>query len=296
MRLLLIALTAFAFPILGHAAIAGDWAGVIDLSGKTERFVLHVAGPDNALSATVDSWGFGLAGGKPDTITFSGSTLRFAIQYLDVSFSGDLYGNGTIVGTFVQHGTGVPLVLTRTNEPPVRARVFSRPPLPLTAGRVFHHDKTDIEVTLPSGWSVLSIESSTDDEGDMVVLTGPDHKTGASVYMARYETPQEHIPELLDSLLTRKIASRAGTTGGVMQAVISGYKIRPGSVKHTMVNGQHSLRAIGEFGGAKDPGAELLVWVSTEHARAYFDLRAQASNFETVQPAFEALIQSTRIP
>jgi hypothetical protein len=295
MRLLSIALTAFSFPILGHAAIAGDWAGVINLPGKTERFVLHIAGPDNALSATVDSRGFGLAGGKPDAITLSGSTLRFAIQYLDVSFSGDLNSNETIVGTFVQHGTGVPLVLTRINEPPVPAQVFSRPPLPLT-GQVFHHDKTDIEVTLPAGWSVQSIETSTDDRGDMVVLTDADHKTWASVYMRRYETPPEDIPELLDSLLTRKIASRAGTTGGVMQAVISGYKIRPGSVKHTTVNGRQSLRAIGEFREAKDPGAELLVWVSTEHARAYFDLRAQASSFEAVQPAFEALIQSARIP
>jgi hypothetical protein len=60
MRLLFTALTALAFPVfvyptLGHAAIAGDWAGVLNFPQSTLRFVIHVSGPDNALRATVDS-------------------------------------------------------------------------------------------------------------------------------------------------------------------------------------------------------------------------------------------------
>ena len=52
MRLLSIALATFSYPILGHAAtIAGDWRGSVNLSGRPGRFVLHIAGPANALTA-----------------------------------------------------------------------------------------------------------------------------------------------------------------------------------------------------------------------------------------------------
>src|ERR1700744_692763 len=101
MRLLFTALTAIVFPMLGHAAIAGDWAGVLTLPQITLRFVIHVSGPDNALKATVDSPDQGMAGSSVDSIVLSGSTLSFAIQYLDVKFSGDLNTNGTITGTFL---------------------------------------------------------------------------------------------------------------------------------------------------------------------------------------------------
>jgi hypothetical protein len=86
MRLLSIALTAFSFPILGHAAIAGDWRGSVNLSGKPGRFVLHIAGTANALTATFDSPEAAIIGGKVDAITLSGPTLNFAIQFPDVSF------------------------------------------------------------------------------------------------------------------------------------------------------------------------------------------------------------------
>jgi hypothetical protein len=99
-----------------------------------------------------------------------------------------------------------------------------------------------------------------------------------------------------ESLPTRKIASRAGKTGAIIEAVINGYKIRPGTVEHTLINGQQALRAIGEYNEAGEPVTEFLVWVSTEHARAYFDLRAKASQIEALQPEFEQLIQSARIP
>ena len=297
MRLLFIALTALAFPILGHAAIAGDWAGVLTFPQSTLRFVIHVSGPDNSLRATVDSPGQGTAGGSVDSIALSGSTRSFAIQYLDVKFSGDVNTNGTIVGTFVQGGTGVPLVLTRTIAPPVPPQIFTRPPLPVTGG-VFHHDRSGIDFTLPDGWSVRGMETATNDPGEMAVLADAGHKaTWASVWMFRTETHPADIPNLLDGYLTRKIASRAGKKALIDEAVIENYKIRPGTVEHTLVNGRQALRAIGEY---KEPAGELItelpVWVCMEHARAYFDLRAQASQFETLQPAFEELIQSARIP
>jgi hypothetical protein len=298
MRLLFIALTALAFPILGHAAIAGDWAGVLTFPQSTQRFVLHVAGPDNSLRAIADSPGQGAGGSFVDSIALSGSTLSFTIQYLDVKFSGDVDSNGTIVGTFVQDGTGVPLVLTRTVAAPVPSEILVRPPLPVTGG-VFHHDRSGIGLTLPDGWSVQGMETATNDPGEMAVLADAGNKAmWASVWMFQTETHPADIRTLLDDFLARKIASRTGKKERLPdEAVVENYKIRPGTVEHTVVNGQQALRAIGEYkDAAGKPVTELLVWISTEHARPYFDLRAKASQFETLQPAFEELIQSAKIP
>jgi hypothetical protein len=285
MRLLFTALTALVFPMLGHASIAGDWAGVLAFPQNTLRSVLHVSGPDNALKATADSPDQGTTGGNVDSIALSGSTLSLAIQHLDVKFSGDVNSKGTIVGTFVQRGTGVPLVLAKTTAPPS----------PVTGG-LFQHDTSGIDFTLPKGWSVRGIETAPGDPGEMAVLAG--HKAiWASVWMFRTETYPADIPNQLDRSLTRKIGSRAGNKPLIDEAVIGNYKIRPGTVEHTLVNGHQALRAIGEFkDAAGEMNTELLVWIYSEHARAYFDLRAQASQFETLQPAFEQLIQSARIP
>ena len=298
MRLLFIALAPLAFPILGHAAIAGDWAGVLTFPKSTPRFVLHVSGPDNSLRAIADSPGQGVAGGSfVDSIALSGSTLSFTIQYLDVKFSGDVNSDGTIVGTFVQHGTGVPLVLTRTIATPVPSQILVRPPLLVTGG-VFHHDRSGVDLTLPDGWSVQGMETATNDPGEMAVLADAGHKaTWASVWMFRTETHPADIRNLLDNGLARKIASRTGKKERLPdEAFVENYRIRPGTVEHTLVNGQQALRAIGEYKDAGEPITELLVWIYTVHGRAYFDLRAQASKFETVQAAFEQLIQSARIP
>jgi hypothetical protein len=299
MRLLFIALTAFSFPILGHAAIAGDWAGVLAFPRSTMHFVIHVSGPDNSLRATVDSPDQRTAGASVDSIALSGSTLSFTIQYLNVTFSGDVNSNGTIVGTFFQSGTGVPLVLTRTIARAVPTQIVTRPPLSVT-GDVFHHDKSGIDFALPDGWSVQGMESATNDPGEMAVLADSSHHAAwASVWMFRTETHPADIQKQLDGSLTRKLASRTGKKTPLPDeaAAAVAYRIRPDSVEHTLVNGQEALRAIGEF---KDPAGtpitELMVWISTEHARAYFDLRSQASQFETAKAAFEGLIQSARIP
>ncbi len=146
---------------------------------------------------------------------------------------------------------------------------------------------------------VQGLETATNDPGEMAVLSDAGHKaTWASVWMFRTETHPADIRNLLDDSLARKIASRTGKKERLpTEAVVENYMIRPGTVEHTLVNGQRALRAVGEYkDAAGEPITELLVWISTEHVRAYFDLRAQASKFETAQPAFEELIQSARIP
>jgi hypothetical protein len=115
--------------------------------------------------------------------------------------------------------------------------------------------------------------------------------------MFKAETHPADMPKLLDAALTRKLASRAGNNPLPDEATIGNYAIRPGTVAHAPVNGHQALRAVGESRDpAGEPITELLVWVYAEHARAYFDLRARASQFEALRAAFEQLIQSARIP
>ena len=104
------------------------------------------------------------------------------------------------------------------------------------------------------------------------------------------------MPKLFDAALERKIASRAGRTRLPDEAVIGNYNIRPGTVEHTVVNGNQALRAIGEF---KDAAGRIPnSWSGSIPTRTgiFRFLERQRSQFETLQPAFEQLIQSARIP
>ncbi len=289
-------LLAIFLPALGNADIAGDWAGVLTSPKATLHFVLHVKGPDSALTATADSPDQGTGGNQVDSITLSGSSLTFAIQFLDVQYSGDVNANGSIVGTFVQHGTGVPLILTRTAAPPLPTQTLIRPAGPMQ-GRTFHHKPTGVQFDLPPGWSVRGIEVATYDPGEMAVLAVPENKAiFASVWMHKADSFPENIRSVLDGALSMKVAMRAGKTGATAEHLAAGYKIRPGSVEHTMIGGQQALRAIGEYEEGGREITELLTWIYTEHTRTYFFLKTTPEEIAALQPFFEQLLQSARIP
>ena len=62
-------------------------------------------------------------------------------------------------------------------------------------------------------------------------------------------------------------------------------RIRAASAQHITVNGYQSLWAIGEFGGGKDPGTELLVFVGGEHGSGVFSIsEAKRRRWKLVQP------------
>jgi uncharacterized protein len=96
-------------PVLSSAEVAGTWEGALKFPAQTLRIVLHISGDDNDLKATNDSPDQGNWGGKVDTITLSGHVLTFAIRRIEVRFTGTLMSDGSIVGTFTQHGAGFPL-------------------------------------------------------------------------------------------------------------------------------------------------------------------------------------------
>ena len=117
MRLWLEFMLAFLSPAIVWADVAGTWAGALKYPNGTLQIVLHISGPDSKLKATGDSPDQGNWGGPVTSISLSGPTLSFTMETADAKFSGDQMADGTIQGTFVQHGVGLPLVLTRSGKP-----------------------------------------------------------------------------------------------------------------------------------------------------------------------------------
>jgi hypothetical protein len=148
-----------------------------------------------------------------------------------------------IIGTHTQRGSSVPLVLTRTVAPPP-PRTLNGPAGELS-GNVYHHNVSGVELTLPAGWSVGQPTPAQDDPNYGIVLLDPEHRPNSFVVdMRHYENLPERLPRSLSLALQTLVNRRDGQNGAW---AAPGYKIREGSVEHTMIGGLQALRAVGEF-------------------------------------------------
>ena len=295
MELSSVVVLAIVSPVLSLAGIAGDWVGVLALPQSSLHIVLHVTGPDTELKATHDSPDQGAYGAPVPSITLSGSTLHFAIPLIDVTYSGDVLANGTIVGTFFQHGKGLPLVLERVLAAPHVAPTATQPPGVLENGR-YRHNATGVEFDVPLGWTVVR-PRPPDDASKMIALIDPTHKAiFASVAMAKVDIPPADIPAALSRAVPLLLGIRAGETGAAGPHLVQNYAIRPGSVEQTLIGGQQAVRAIGEYERGGKKFVELLTWIYTTHTTTYFFARMAAQDLPAVQPSFEQILQSARIP
>jgi hypothetical protein len=114
--------------------------------------------------------------------------------------------------------------------------------------------------------------------------SGPQNATGK-----RGRAPGTGAPEARYSV--GQFETDRALAGGV-----PGYKIREGSVEHTMIGGLPALRAVGEFERNDMKITELLAWIFTVHTRTEFTARVLAEKVGDLQPVFEQILQSARIP
>lgn len=92
----------------------GDWKGTIDAGGAKLDLVLHVSKKDGALSATLDSPDQGATGLTIDSITVTGTSLRFEMKSLGANYEGVISADGSqIEGQFSQQGARLPLTFKR---------------------------------------------------------------------------------------------------------------------------------------------------------------------------------------
>ena len=295
MKLVIGTAIALLSPMLSAAGVAGDWVGVLTTPHDSHRVVLHITGPDNDLKATNDSPDQRVFGVPVPSITLSGSTLQYNIPLIGVKFSGDVLPNDTITGTFTQHGTGLPLVLARTTTAP-------RPPVSTQAGGVvtnghYHHNLTGVEFDVPSGWFVGVTLPRDGNPSILTVLRDSDHKMiVATVDMRAMEMASANIDAALSRAIPMLIGRRAGQTGQTAPHLAQNYKIRDGSVERTLIGGLQALRAIGEYQENGKPIVELLTWIYTPHTMTFLLAKMPAANLPAVQPAFDRLVESVRIP
>ncbi len=185
----------FLCPVLCLAEVAGTWEGVLKFPAQTLRIVLHISGDDNALKATNDSPDQDVWGSKVDSIALAERVLTFAIPRIDVRFSGDLMPDGTIVGTFKQHGTGLPLTLARSAGVP---RILPDTTSNVTDGR-YHNDFTGIEFNVPEKFTFIETENRSNPGGlqaDFALAGVTNGRLG--VWMNKQRMRPENIPASLN--------------------------------------------------------------------------------------------------
>ena len=293
MKLMLCLALVTSLSVVANAEIAGDWMGVLSLPRQTVHLVLHISGPDSELKATRDNPDQNIYGHTISSITFSGTKLQFAFDELGVTYAGDLNANGSIVGTFSQHGGSFPLVFTRAAIPPRPLPTLNGPAGELRDG-VYHHNASGVELTLPAGWTVGQPPPAQDDPNYAITLMDPEHRVRSFfVDMRHVENLPERLPASLSLALQTLVERDEGKHGALGTP---GYKIREGSVEHTTIGGMPALRAVGEFERNGVKVTELLAWIFTEHTRTQFALRVASANVPALQPVFEQILQSARIP
>ncbi len=109
-----------AKPALPGQGLPGVWEGVLEARGVPVRLQVRVArGPDGKLMAVLDSPDQGAMGAVIEGMTLEGTSVRFALPRLGVSYTGELDEAGaTISGQWSQAGMMLPLALARTGPPP----------------------------------------------------------------------------------------------------------------------------------------------------------------------------------
>ncbi|HEX6973723.1 MAG TPA: alpha/beta fold hydrolase [Vicinamibacterales bacterium] len=119
-------------------SIEGDWQGILAAGGQNLRLAFHIKRAEGALlTGTLDSLDQGALGLRIDTVTFSGSTVRFDMKAPLARYEGTLSADGSkIEGTWMQGGASLPLMLTRGAAPALKRPQEPKPPLPYAAEEV----------------------------------------------------------------------------------------------------------------------------------------------------------------
>jgi len=265
--------------------IAGTWEGVLKFPSQTLRIVLHISGDDNDLKATHDSPDQDVWGGKVDSIALAGRVVTFSIRPLDVGFIGDLMPDGTVVGTFKQHGTGIPLVLARSAGV---ARILPDTTSSVTDGR-YHNNWTGIEFTIPEKFTVVETETRSNPGGMQADLAIAGIKNGrVAVWMNKWRLRPENIPTSLTVQIPAKIQRRGGSAAG--------YTIPQKDIQQLQIGGQQAIRATAYYLGQGMKMVELLAWISTEHSIAHFYAMMPADQVDLLKPAFDQMVMSAQVP
>ena len=135
--------------ILGLAALTaeaqvdliGSWTGKLDLGVAKLTLVFHLKQADGHVNVTMDSPDQSANGIPCKTDFLSYDSLAVSVKSINASYSGRLK-DGKIVGTFMQNGMSLPLVLTKGTEELKRPQ-NPQPPFPYETDEVTFRNERD---------------------------------------------------------------------------------------------------------------------------------------------------------
>ncbi len=148
-------------PKLAKASdIDGDWGGTLDTGMGTLRLALHIINTDQGLTATMDSLDQNAKGIPVNSITRTGTSLKFEMKTIGGSYDGTISSDlAKISGTWTQMGKSWPLELKRVKNAAELER--RRPQVPVKPypykeeEATYKNAKADIElaatITIPPG-------------------------------------------------------------------------------------------------------------------------------------------------
>jgi hypothetical protein len=151
---------------------------------------------------------------------------------------------------------------------------------------VYRHDRTGVEFTLPSGWTLVS-QGHADHGGHGVVLKDSVTDAFGWVWMKSQRNEPGDIAGLLERRLDVKLLQRNN---------FEGYKFRPGSVQHITVGGNQGMGVIADYVSLGQRKSEYLTWIYSGKTHVYFDGRVPEAQLPAFQARFNELIQSAVIP
>ena len=117
-RLCVLAFALMSASLLaqGKSDIAGNWQGTLQL-GKGLRTIVQVAKAEKGYTGKLYSIDQSAQGIPLSTVTQDGSTVKYAVEQIGVTYTGTLSADGnSIVGTFSQGGTEAPFTLVRSTK------------------------------------------------------------------------------------------------------------------------------------------------------------------------------------
>jgi len=263
--------SSVALAQIPQTPVAGDWSGVLKVSGAEVRLVVHVKGTPGGFTATLDSPDQGAMGLPVAAVTQTGDEVVFDIAVAHARYTGRLSADGrTLDGAWTQGGASLPLILTHgvatagANRPQTPVKPYPYREEEVAYDNTVGHAHMTGTLTLPNGPGPFPA---------VLLITG-------SGLQDRDETLFGHHPFLIwaDTLTRRGIAvlrvddrQRGGSTGDVDHATSADFATDvEAGVAYLRRRAYIDKRRIGLMGhseggmiapmvAAKDPGIAFIV-------------------------------------
>lgn len=145
--------------------IEGTWQGTLHAPNASLRTVLKITRtPAGALSATFYSIDQGGPGIPASSISFANGELKYAIQFIDLTYDGKVSGDGnSITGSSTQGGNSLPLVFERAT--PETEWTIPAPPPKIPPMAADAHPGIEVATIKPT---------KPDEQGKIFTVRGPE--------------------------------------------------------------------------------------------------------------------------